>query len=122
MDWATTINLGGFGNAAEMEWETIKSWDSFTGFFDNAVHIDAVTYCESPELLLELFDQPESELETMDVLLGNREEYQSSVDDATVKVYGDSPARHSHSVISWWEPGPVILGEESETVEQLEFK
>ena len=84
MDWATTINLGGFGNPAEMEWQTVKSWDSFTGFFEDAVHIDAVTYCESPELLLELFDQSESELKTMDVLVGNRVEYQSSVDDASV--------------------------------------
>jgi hypothetical protein len=84
MDWTTKINLGGFGNAAEMEWQTVKSWESFTGFFEDAVQIDAVTYCESPELLLDLFDQPESELKTMDVLVGNRNEYQSSVDDATV--------------------------------------
>lgn len=84
MDWSTSINLGGFGNSAEMEWQTVKSWDSFTGFFEDAVHIDAVTYCESPELLLDLFDQQDSKLETMDVLVGNREEYQSSVDDATV--------------------------------------
>ena len=84
MDWSTSINLGGFGNAAEMEWQTVKSWDSFTGFFEDAVHIDAVTYCESPELLLDLFDQQDSKLESMDVLVGNREEYQSSVDDATV--------------------------------------
>ncbi len=84
MDWATTINLGGFGNSSEMEWRTVKSWKSFTEFFEDAVHIDAVTYCESPELLLELFDQQDSKLETMDVLVGNREEYQSSVDDATV--------------------------------------
>lgn len=84
MDWTTTINLGGFGNAAEMEWQTVKSWGSFTDFFDDAVHIDAVTYCESPKLLLDLFEQQEEKLETMDVLVGNREEYQSSVDDATV--------------------------------------
>ncbi|OYR82965.1 hypothetical protein DJ84_09095, partial [Halorubrum ezzemoulense] len=67
MDWDTTINLGGFGNSAQMEWQTVKSWKSFTNFFDDAVHIDAVTYCESPELLLELFDQEDSTLETMDV-------------------------------------------------------
>jgi len=84
MDWTTTINLGGFGNSAEMEWETVKSWDSFTNYFDGAIHIDAVTYCESPELLLDLFDRSDSQLEEMDVLVGNREEYQSSVDDASV--------------------------------------
>jgi len=84
MDWTTTINLGGFGNSAEMGGETVKSWDSFTNYFDGAVHIDAVTYCESPELLLDLFDRSDSQLEGMDVLVGNREEYQSSVDDASV--------------------------------------
>ncbi|WP_323676905.1 hypothetical protein [Halorubellus sp. PRR65] len=84
MDWATTINLGGFGDAAEMEWQTVKSWESFTDFFEGAIHVDAVTYCESPELLLDLFEKEEAKLETMDVLVGNREEYQSSVDDATI--------------------------------------
>lgn len=84
MEWATTINLGGFGDAAEMKWETVKSWDSFTGFFRDAIHIDAVTYCESPDLLLELFERTDSQLATMDVLVGNREEYQSSVNDVAV--------------------------------------
>ena len=84
MNWQTTINLGGFGDAAEMEWQTVKSWQSFTNFFDDAVHIDAVTYCESPELLLELFDQEDSSLETMDVLVGDRDEYQSAVNEVTV--------------------------------------
>ncbi|WP_256392857.1 phospholipase D-like domain-containing protein [Natronoarchaeum rubrum] len=84
MQWTTDINLGGFGNPAEMQWQTVKSWNSFTDFFEDAVHIDAVTYCESPELLLDLFDKQSGKLETMDVLVGNREEYQSSVDDATV--------------------------------------
>lgn len=84
MEWTTTINLGGFGNSAEMEWQTVKSWQSFTDFFEDAVHIDAVTYCESPDLLLELFDQDGSSLETMDVLVGDRDEYQSSVNDASV--------------------------------------
>ncbi|WP_318569887.1 phospholipase D-like domain-containing protein [Salinigranum marinum] len=84
MNWSTTINLGGFGNSAGMEWQTVKSWESFTNFFEGAVHIDAVTYCESPGLLLDLFDQRGSQLETMDVLVGNREEYQSSVNDVNV--------------------------------------
>lgn len=84
MNWATTINLGGFGNSAEMEWQTVKSWDSFTDYFEDAIHIDAVTYCESPDLLLDLFDHADSQLETMDVLVGNREEYQSSVNDVAV--------------------------------------
>ncbi|SIS21104.1 restriction endonuclease PLD domain-containing protein [Natronorubrum thiooxidans] len=84
MEWTTDINLGGFGDGAEMRWETVKSWESFTDFFEDAVHIDAVTYCESPKLLLDLFNKQDEKLQTMDVLVGNREEYQSSVNDATV--------------------------------------
>ena len=84
MEWTTTINLGGFGDSSEMEWQTVRSWDSFTNFFDGAVHVDAVTYCESPDLLLELFEREDSQLQSMDVLVGNREEYQSSVDDVNV--------------------------------------
>ena len=84
MDWGTTITLGGFGDAAEMRWETVKSWQSFTNFFEDAVRVDAVTYCESPALLLDLLEDDETALETMDVLVGNREEYQSAVDDVTI--------------------------------------
>ena len=32
MDWDTTINLDGFGNSAQMEWQTVKSWQSFANF------------------------------------------------------------------------------------------
>jgi hypothetical protein len=84
MEWGTQINVGGFGDAAEMEWQTVKSWDSFTDFFEGAVRVEAVTYCESPELLLDLFERESFDLETMDVLVGNREEYQSAVDDVSV--------------------------------------
>jgi len=42
--------------------------------------------------------------------------------EAPLKVYDDSPPNHEHTAISWWEPGPVILGDESEHVERLEFK
>lgn len=82
-DWRTEISLGGFSSGAEMRWETVKSWESFTEYFDDAVRLDAVTYCESPDLLLELFDRGDFDIETMDVLVGNREEYQSSIDDVS---------------------------------------
>lgn len=84
MNWSTSINLGGFGSSAQMEWRTVKSWESFTDFFEGAIHIDAITYCESPELLIDLFEQNNTKLDTMDVLVGDKEEYQSSVDDVTI--------------------------------------
>jgi|AntRauTorcE11898_2_1112593.scaffolds.fasta_scaffold02905_3 hypothetical protein len=42
--------------------------------------------------------------------------------EALVKVYGDTQSDHEMEVISWWKPGPVILGDEKEHVERLEFK
>jgi len=84
MDWQSTISLGGFDSAGEMEWQTVRSWQSFTDYFENAIHVDAVTYCESPDLLLDLFEHEEFQLESMDVLVGNRDEYQSSVTDVNV--------------------------------------
>ena len=65
MELGTQINVGGFGDAAEMEWQTVKSWDSFTDFFEGAVRVEAVTYCESPELLLDLFERESFDLETV---------------------------------------------------------
>lgn len=49
-------------------------------------------------------------------------DYTERVVEVPIKVYGDSPADHWRSVISWWEPGPVILGDEEERVERLEVK
>lgn len=84
MEWQSAISLGGFGSTGEMEWQTVRSWQSFTEYFEDAVHVDAVTYCESPDLLLDLFEHEDFQLESMDVLVGNRDEYQSSVTDVNV--------------------------------------
>jgi len=84
MEWQTDVNLGGFGDTAEMRWETVKSWESFTSFFEDALHVDGVTYCESPELLLDLFEQSRGELTSMDILVGNRDEYRSVISEVSV--------------------------------------
>jgi hypothetical protein len=84
MEWQTEVNLGGFGDTAEMRWETVRSWNSFTSFFEDARHVDGVTYCESPELLLDLFEQSDGKLTSMDVLVGNRDEYRSVINEVSV--------------------------------------
>lgn len=92
-EWRTNIQLGAFGETCEMEFQIVRSWKSFKKLFDGAQHIDAVTYCESPDLLLELFDM-EDGLQSIDVAIGNKEEYQSTVDDESlakdlVNMYND---------------------------------
>lgn len=84
MDWKTEINLGGFGSGAEMEWKIVKSWSSFKPLFEDAVHIDAVTYCESPDLFIDLFKEHAEKLESIDVLIGDKEEYRSEIDNVAV--------------------------------------
>lgn len=57
-----------------------------------------------------------------DVWVKEDVEVTDRVVEAAVKVYGDSPDDHQRTVISWWKPGPVLLGDESEHVQRLEFR
>lgn len=41
--------------------------------------------------------------------------------EASVKVYGDNQYDHETTSISWWQPGPVLIGID-ERVNRLEFK
>lgn len=84
MNWETEINIGGLGSGAEMEWKTVRSWSSFKPLFEDAVHIDAVTYCESPDLFIDLFKEHAENLESIDVLIGDKEDYRSEIDNEAV--------------------------------------
>lgn len=64
-----------------MEWLTIRSWGSFTNLFEDAVKIEGVTYCESPELLLELLESDEYACDELELLIGDRDDYRSDIDD-----------------------------------------
>lgn len=80
-EWSTNISTEGFGKGYEMEWKIVRSWKSFKKIFKNAEHIDAITYCESPSLLKELFDMEETNLKSLNVAIGNKKEYKSAIDD-----------------------------------------
>jgi len=69
--------------------------------------------------------------ETRDVLARVEEDTQvrESVDfteravEVLVKVYGDTQWDHYTSTISWWEPGPVLFGQDDfDRVERLEVR
>ena len=83
-EWSTNIQTEGFGDSCEMEWRIVRSWRSFKKLFENAEHIDAVTYCESPSLFKELFEMDETNLQSINVAIGNKEEYQSSINDESL--------------------------------------
>ncbi|MFB6284685.1 MAG: hypothetical protein ABEK59_12280 [Halobacteria archaeon] len=75
------------------EWELVRSWSSFSEFFEDAVHVDAVTYCESPGLIVDMFDGSEEincGLESMDILIGDKVDYRERLEDVeTAKRLAD---------------------------------
>lgn len=56
---------------------TFKSWDSFTALFEDAVRLNCVTYCDSPDLLLDLFD--EYDLSELEVVVGDIGDYREDL-------------------------------------------
>ena len=59
--------------------ETVKSWRSFRGDLDDARRLWVVSYCDSPRLLLQLFD--EFELEALELVSGNVKDYRDRFTD-----------------------------------------
>lgn len=80
----TSLQTPGFGESVEHEWQTVRSWQSFTNLFEDAVKLEGVTYCESPSLLQDLLTSPEFSLESIELLVGDRDEYRSSIDNVAV--------------------------------------
>lgn len=83
-DTQTTFGKQDVEEGIEGEWELVRSWQSFLDFFEDAVHIDAVTYCESPGLIRDLFRESSeipTVVESIDILIGNRSEYRTALDD-----------------------------------------
>jgi len=58
---------------------TVKSWQSFRDYLEDARKMWVVSYCDSPCLLLELFD--EFELETLELVSGNVKDYRDRLTD-----------------------------------------
>lgn len=79
MEWREQIRVGGFGDAVEMESRMIKSWQTFTKYFEDAEHVHAVTYCDSPDLLLKLVAGDELPIESLDVTVGDDIDYRQQL-------------------------------------------
>jgi len=59
--------------------EIVRRYESFLKFFSDARRLKVITYCESPKVLLNLFD--EHQLEEMTVLVGDRSDYRDSLSE-----------------------------------------
>lgn len=67
------------GTGAPFRFEVFKSRQSFTNLFEDAVRLHCVTYCESPEILLELFE--DYGLDELEVIVGDVEDYRERLID-----------------------------------------
>lgn len=60
--------------------ELFKSYGRFETYFQDAVRMRVVTYCDSPEFILKLFDRVES-LEQREVVVGDVADYRERLID-----------------------------------------
>ena len=60
--------------------EVFKSWRSFSDLFDGARRMRVVTYCDSPEFVLDLFDDLD-DLEMLEVVVGDVADYRERLVD-----------------------------------------
>lgn len=68
-----TSNEDSTGLGENYAFELVKSWRSFKKHFDDATKVRAVTYSDSPELLLDCFEK--FDLERLEVVVGNVKDY-----------------------------------------------
>src|SRR6056297_3347565 len=59
----------------------VKDRDAFLDLFEGARHVDAVTYAETPELMVRMLT--EYDIDSLDVLVGNANDYANQVNDVS---------------------------------------
>ncbi len=64
--------------------EIVRSYRSFEKFFSEADRLQAITYCESPQVLLTLFE--EHGLEEMTVMVGDRSDFRSGLSEEDLET------------------------------------
>jgi len=60
--------------------EIFKSWRSFSDVFEGATRMRVVTYCDSPEFILDIFEDLEN-LERLEVVVGDVDDYRERLID-----------------------------------------
>lgn len=67
--------------AAEYRLAMVKERDDFLDLFEGARHVDAVTYAETPELMVRMLT--EYDIDSLDVLIGNAEDYADQLSEVS---------------------------------------
>jgi hypothetical protein len=82
----TDTSLGQFGTdstagggEAGFRLAMVKTREAFLDLFEHARHVDAITYAETPALMVRMLT--DYDIESLDVLIGNAEDYAGQVTD-----------------------------------------
>lgn len=67
--------------AAEYRLAMVKDREDFLYLFEGARHVDAVTYAETPELMVRMLT--EYDIDSLDVLIGNADDYADQVEEVS---------------------------------------
>jgi len=67
--------------AAKYRLAMVKDREDFLDLFEGARHVDAVTYAETPELMVQMLT--EYDIGSLDVLIGNAEDYADQVNEVS---------------------------------------
>ncbi len=74
-----------FGGQDEgIELEIVKSWQAFEKQFAGARRLRAITFCDSPELLLDFFEK--RELEQLEVVVGDVKDYRERLGEKEIDL------------------------------------
>ncbi len=68
-----------FNTPVDVSLEVVKSWQSFETHFESARRLRAITFCDSPGLLLDFFE--DFELDHLEVVVGDVKDYRERLRD-----------------------------------------
>jgi len=80
----TSFLNSGSPHAESFRLETVKSWTSFRTYLKGAQRMWVVSYCDSPKLVLKMFE--DFGLETMELVAGNVKDYRERLTDEDVDL------------------------------------
>jgi hypothetical protein len=83
----STAHAGEAGEAVEdFSLEIVRSWTSFESHFEEADRVWAVSYCDSPKVIVDLFD--EYELQQLELVAGDATDYRERLTDEDAGLVG----------------------------------
>ncbi|AXR79909.1 phospholipase D-like domain-containing protein [Natrarchaeobaculum sulfurireducens] len=73
----------------DVEFRILRTWKAFTDIFADAKRVKTVTYCDSPQLVLRILDHDEVDIDSLEVVVGDRnaEQYRQKLTNHVDEAY-----------------------------------